>query len=94
MPKTELLYFVTQMRAGWVIHCENLLYGPFSQFREAMIRAVGEAESAASYGFRSAVLVENDIGDFGMEWASDQDAYIGLSTRRPLQIQSSANWLQ
>jgi len=50
MLKTELLYFITEMRSGWVVHCEKLLYGPFPRFRDAMGRAVSEAESTVSLG--------------------------------------------
>src|SRR3954452_3336616 len=81
MLKTELLYFITEMRSGWVVHCEKLLYGPFPRFRDAMGRAVSEAESTVSLGFRSAVLVENEIGAFGMEWTSDNDPYGTSCTR-------------
>ena len=60
----------------WRIDYRGNQFGPYRTYRMAVVAATAAALKAASVGDASQVLVEDENGEFQMEWASDAELLV------------------
>lgn len=62
------IFLVLHRRTEWIVRSDSLLYGPYTTFDDAFIRAVSEAQAAGLSGIPSTVIIEDENLDLRVEW--------------------------
>ncbi len=74
--RTELAFFISHLRADWIVRADGAFYGPYVDFGDALASAIDEAQAAGLLGFASVVLAQPGFGQpYEAQWTYGQDAY-------------------